>query len=86
MYLSMEKQILDDLKIPYITIVYEEDLLPGDKQQKTMDIIFDYLDLPSVSVRTNLVRTTSDNMSDFIENYEEVVNIISQTKYAEFLA
>ena len=86
MYLSMEKQILDDLKIPYITIVYEEDLLPGDKQQKTMDRIFDYLDLPSVSVRTNLVRTTSDNMSDFIENYEEVVNIISQTKYAEFLA
>ncbi len=85
MYLSMEKKTLDQLEITYITIVYEDDLLPENKQQQTMDIIFDYLSLPSVLVKTNLVRTTSDNMSDFIENYDELVKIISRTKYAKFL-
>ena len=78
-----EKKIIEAL--PHITIAYERDLLSAEQHQATADKIFDYLGLASVAVKTKCVRTSSDNLADFIENYEEVVNVISQTKYAKFL-
>ncbi|MBE9126705.1 MULTISPECIES: Stf0 family sulfotransferase [unclassified Coleofasciculus] len=85
MYLEKEKEVLDNLNLPYITILYEDDLLKTEKHQETLNRIFDYLGLSSIPVKTQLVRTTSDQLSDFIENYEEVVKAVRQTNYAEFL-
>lgn len=82
--LMKEKEALDGL--PHIRIVYEEDLLRAEKHQKTLDTIFDYLGISSVPVKTKLARISSDQMPDFIQNYEEVVCVISKTKYAKFLA
>lgn len=78
-----EKEILEGLD--YLYICYEDDLLDNSKHQQTLDKIFDYLDVESVPVGTNLFRTTSDQLSDFIENYDEIAEAVKKTKYAKFL-
>ena len=83
MYLAQEEEILKNL--PHINIVFEDDLLRAENHQRTLDKIFDYLDLPSVPVKTIFVRAASKRLSDSVQNYEEVVRAISQTKYAKFL-
>lgn len=83
MYLAQEEEILKNL--PHITIVFEDDLLRAENHQRTLDKILDYLGLPSVPVKTIFVRAASKRLSDSVQNYEEVVGAISQTKYAKFL-
>lgn len=72
--------------IPHKTILYERDLLDSEQHQATMDEAFDYLGISRTPVKSDVFRTTSDKMSDFISNYEEVVSFISQSKYAKYLA
>ena len=83
MYQKTDEKVLENL--PYLTVVYEEDLLPESKHQATVDKICDYLNIASVLVKTNFVRLTPDKLSELIENYEEFVNVIAQSKYAKFL-
>lgn len=78
-----EKNVLE--KLPHLTIIYENNLLRSERHQETLDGVFNYLEINSVSVKTKLVRNSSDRMSDFIQNYEEVVKFIEQTEYAKFL-
>lgn len=84
-----EKFLLEEQKalanLPYLSIIYENDLLNEEAHTRTADRIFNYLGLDSHPVSTKLIRTTSDHLSDFIENYDELVEIISKTKYAKFL-
>lgn len=72
-------------KIPHITVTYEKELLQNEQHQKTTDRVFEYLDIESVPVKTKFKRTTTERLSDFIENYEEVVSAIRKTKYAKYL-
>ena len=46
---------------------------------------FDYLELSYEPVTTTMVRTSSGQMSDYIQNYDEVAAVIGQTDYAKFL-
>lgn len=84
MFLAHEKEVLEG--VPHITINYENDLLRAQYRQDTLDKIFNYLDVPFVQVKTKLVRITSDNLSAFVQNYEEVERVIGNTEYAQFLA
>lgn len=72
--------------IAHKMILYERDLLDSRQHQATMDEVFDYLGISRAPVKSTVFRTTSDKMSDFIENDEEIVSFISQTKYAKFLS
>jgi LPS sulfotransferase NodH len=83
MRLDSEKEVLRSL--PHITIVYEDDLVRAENHQKTLDRLFDYLDVPHTPVKSKLVRTGADKLSDTIENFEEVSEILGKTKYAKFL-
>ncbi|GGA30024.1 hypothetical protein [Okeania sp. KiyG1] len=83
-YRVKEKEILE--KLDHIKVIYEEDLLLEENHQNTCDRIFNYLGLESIPIKTKLVKTTSNQLSDVIENYEEFVEKISQTKYAKFLS
>lgn len=83
-YLNLEKDILTDL--PHLSLVYEADLLNRENHQKTLDGIFDYLGIDSVTVKTNFKKTIALPLSNYIENYEEIVHRIHQTPYAKFLA
>ncbi len=82
-YLEEEEEILKNL--PHITIVFEDDLLRAENHQRTLDKILNYLGLSPVPVKTIFLRAASERLSDSIQNYEEVVRAIGQTKYAKFL-
>jgi LPS sulfotransferase NodH len=77
------RQALVDL--PHLSLVYEEDLLRAEDHQRTADRIFDYLGAARVEVATDLVRTSTDRLADMIDNYDEVVRVLANTKYAAML-
>ncbi|BAQ64670.1 hypothetical protein GM3709_1435 [Geminocystis sp. NIES-3709] len=81
--LQKEKELLQE--IPHLEITYEDHLLPTEHHQETLNIIFEYLGVKCFPVTAKLTRISTDNLSDSIENYEEIYNAISQTKYAHFL-
>jgi LPS sulfotransferase NodH len=70
--------------VPYLEIVYEENLLTADQHQPTANKIFTYLNLPSAPVKTRLQKTPY-KISEVIENYEEIADLLKQTQYAKFL-
>ncbi|MCK5523308.1 MAG: hypothetical protein KAI83_09265 [Thiomargarita sp.] len=75
-----------DLKeIPYIEIIYEDDLLKAGQHQKTADKIFDFLGVQSAPVETNMIKTPYQNLAEVIENYDEITALLSKTKYAHYL-
>lgn len=69
----------------YLYINYEKDLYSGENHQKTADRVFEYLGVESVPVTTKFHKTTPEDPSDFIENYEEVYTTIKNSEYARFL-
>jgi len=70
---------------PHLNLVYEHDLLRPESHQDTLGRVFDYLGLPSVPVRTTLVRTRSSSLRDFVYNYEEVESAVIDMGYGRFL-
>ena len=81
--LQREQEILDGKK--YHFVCYEDDLLNQEDHQSTMDKVFEYLDVETVPVNTKIVRTTTDDLSDFIENDKEVLEAVKNSKYSKFL-
>ncbi|MGK7892590.1 MAG: hypothetical protein AB4372_02790, partial [Xenococcus sp. (in: cyanobacteria)] len=72
-------------EIPHLSLTYEEHLLHQEFHQKTVDKITELLDLPSVPVKTNLVKLMPLELSKMVENYEELVQAMKASKYAHFL-
>lgn len=83
LYIDKESEILS--KIQHIRVVYETDLLLPENHQSTCDRIFEALEVNSVKVKSKLVKTTANELSDVIENYDEIASKIGKTKYAQFL-
>lgn len=83
-YQQADEKLLSNL--PHLTIVYEQDLLNEENHQSTVDKICDYLGITSVAVKAPFARLTPDNLADLIENHQEVIEMLNQTKYAHFLA
>jgi len=81
--IARESEILNNT--PHVSVVYDDDLLNTENHQKTLDKLFKHLNIPSVPVKTYLQRTTSDKISDFIENSEEILHALSKTKFAQFI-
>jgi len=71
--------------IPHLRLIYEEDLIRSECHQKALDKVFYYLDLPSWPVTTQFERITSDNLSDFIENFDELKSSFTKTPFAKYL-
>ena len=78
-----EKEFLQAL--PHLPLIYEDHLLPPDQHQTTADTVASFLGLSSAPVNSSLARTTSDNLADFIENYDELVQVVRQSDYAHLL-
>jgi len=71
--------------LPHLSLLYERDLRQAGNHQAAADKAFSYLGLESFPVQTSLHRTTADSLADDIQNYEEIVRFIAQTKYAHYL-
>lgn len=78
-----EKEILDGLQ--YLTIYYEDDLLPQENHQHTLDKVFQYLGVDSVNVHAKFKKTLPKKISDFIDNHAEITHKLKNTKYAIYL-
>ncbi len=81
--LRQEEEVLAG--VPHLKLIYEQDLLHTDQHQNTSDRVFDFLGISSVPVKTDLVRTSSNRMSDYVLNYEELVQTVGQTEFAQYL-
>jgi LPS sulfotransferase NodH len=68
--------------VPILNLVYEDDLLEPDQQQRTADRVCDYLDLPTARVQTDLVKIAPRSVADQLENFDEVAALLSQTRFA----
>lgn len=81
--LEQEKEALDGL--PHLTIEYERDLLEDESKVATMNGIFDYLGLPPHECSTAMKKVTSRDISDIVENHEEILDALAGTPYEEYL-
>jgi LPS sulfotransferase NodH len=69
-----------------LDLVYERDLQRAEDHQGAIDRVADYLDVRPVRVKAGLVRLTTDDLAEFVSNYDEVVRFIEQTEYRRFLS
>ncbi|MBA2409576.1 MAG: hypothetical protein H0V62_07335 [Gammaproteobacteria bacterium] len=81
--LQEEALILHDL--PYFSVHYETDLLRSECHQDVTNRLFDYLNIARAPVKTKLMRTGKDDLSDIIKNYDEVVQVLAENEYAGYL-
>lgn len=82
-FLRAEAQALAD--IPHLEVVYERDLLHGERHQETADRVFDWIGARRATVRTRLARTSTDDLSQMIDNYDKVSKVIREHGYERFL-
>ncbi|MGD1805913.1 hypothetical protein ACP6PL_10815 [Dapis sp. BLCC M126] len=78
-----EKKLLQ--KIPHLSLTYEDNLLDSECHQKTVDQVLELFNLPSKPVKTNLVKLMPLELSKMVENYEELIEAIQKSKYADFI-
>lgn len=69
--------------LKYIEVTYEG--LVANKAHE-LDRLLEFLGVGVVTgLSSDLVKVNSDNMSDVVENYDEVVEALTGTKYEQFL-
>ncbi len=71
--------------IPHIRVTYESDLLDAANHQAVSDRVLAYLGLESAPVETRYVKTSRSRVSDYVSNYAEVREILTQTEFASYL-
>lgn len=71
--------------IPHVRVTYESDLLDAANHQATSDRVLAYLGLESAPVETRYVKTSRGRVSDYISNYTEMCEFLSQTEFASYL-
>ncbi len=80
---SFERRVLQD--VPCLSLTYEEHLRDSELHQKTVDVVCDFIGIPSEPVSTLMQKVTTRTLSDWIINYEELVEAFRDTPYAEYL-
>lgn len=81
--LEEERAVLDG--VPHLTINYEDDLKDSAKRDAALRRIFRFLDVPPVRVETEMRRTSKDDVSAQIINYEEVSAHLRGTEFARMI-
>ena len=78
-----EEELLKDFS--YLRLDYEDDLLPEKNHQVTVDKIAQYLGIPTASVISDFGKTTPQDLSNVIENYEEFTEYLEGMNYSHYL-
>ena len=77
-----ENDLLQEL--PYLNLIYEDDLQDSSSQQTTVNQICNLLQISPASVKTDLVKIMPSSLRDIVKNYEELAIALKKTKYAHF--
>lgn len=80
---SKEEKIFEDFD--HIKIVYEKHLLHPQFHQETANRIFRFLDIEPVLVSAKLKRISSDNLGEYVENFNEIQEFIKNSEYSKYL-
>lgn len=72
-------------KVPHVFIEYERDLENQHSHQKTLDKCCEALEIDSVKARTNLVKLTPKKFESYITNWNEISEVIANSKYQSYL-
>jgi LPS sulfotransferase NodH len=71
--------------LSYLKLTYEKDLVREESHQDTLDRVVEYLDVPHAEVKASLRKITPDHLTEFIENYSELVSFVRNTPYESCL-
>lgn len=71
--------------LPHIEVTYENDLVLQSNHQAVVDRISDYLALPRSAVTTDQVKVTTENISDFVANADELKTFLQNSNYHKYL-
>lgn len=71
--------------LPVCRVVYDDDLLLEEAQQRTADRVVAWLGLEPAKIRVDLVPTSPRRLGDMVENYDEIVNALAKTPEAEYV-
>jgi hypothetical protein len=80
---EFEHDVLEELR--HLHLVYEEDLEDSSNHQKTMDKITEFLTIPAEPVKSNYQRSTPQDLSQIIVNYDEIEQQLRSTKYRTYI-
>ena len=82
-----QTQHYDDIfsRVPHLKLTYECNLEQSATHQATANRVMDYLDLPHTPVMAGLMKLMPADLSDMVENHEELVHAIRQTQYSHYL-
>lgn len=77
---------LNTLKnLDFLEVIYEQDLENSDNHQNTVDKILDYLELERRPCKTVHKKVNQSTQKDLIENYDEVVNLLREAGWSEYI-
>jgi len=80
---TFESEVLDGLKFLYVS--YENDLEDNSRHPETTKRVFDFLELEYHEPKAKLKKITTQELSGFISNADEVEKELSQSKFKHFL-
>ena len=82
-FTTWEQRALEGFE--HLSISYEKDLLIQENHQSTLDKITNYLGSKKATAQSAYKRSSSDDMSEYIENYDEVIEILKSSNNMHFL-
>ena len=84
-------KLLDDYEeaslkgLPYMEVVYELDLKDSSKHEKLIDRLIEYIKADHFEAEARLRRISSDKLEDIVENYDEMITVLKESPYANYL-
>ncbi|MEM6775056.1 MAG: hypothetical protein AAF640_09420 [Pseudomonadota bacterium] len=82
-YAEYENQVLENLD--HLSLIYEDDLLDGQRHQQTLNQALDYLELDPCEARTSLEKISVRPLRESLSNYEELLDAVAVSEYAYLL-
>lgn len=80
---SLEKKML--LKVPYLDLFYEDDLVDPTRHQATVDKVCHFLNVPTSEAKTKYVKLLPGNLSDIVENYSEIMSFLKNSRFSRYI-
>ena len=78
-----EQKMLED--IPHLSLCYEYDLKDQFSRELTMQKLGDFLNQDYVTPKNKLKKLNRGHLSDYIHNWDEVLQFLKSSKYAHYL-
>ena len=68
-----------------LKISYEELFANVESKNKFRDQVFRFLGVEKIDIASDHRKISSNNLSDIIENYQEIYDLLIDTKFAKYL-